>query len=55
MTDLQARLIAARSVRAVQDQERFARRLRSGDGIPAQRRADQDAPVALMLVAGASA
>jgi len=37
MTALQARLIAARAVRAAQEQADFARRLREGVDIPQQR------------------
>jgi hypothetical protein len=59
MTALQARLLAARSVRAAQAQEAFARRLRPGTGtgtdIPAQRSCDGDVAAPLVLVAGAGA
>jgi hypothetical protein len=56
MTALQARLLAARSVRAAQAQEAFARRLRPGtdvSAIPAQRTSDDDVAAPLVLVAGA--
>ena len=55
MTELQARLLAARSVRAAQAQEDFARRLRPGSGIPAQRSHEDDTPLTLTLLGGASA
>lgn len=58
MTALQARLLAARSVRAAQAQEAFARRLRPGtevSAIPAQRTSDDDVAAPLVLVAGAGA
>ena len=56
MTELQARLIAARAVRAAQAQEDFARRLRPGGGIPTQRSSDtDDAQAPLTLVTGVSA
>lgn len=41
MTALQARLFAARAVRAAQAQEELARRLRPEAGIPSQRRAER--------------
>jgi hypothetical protein len=57
MTSLQARLLAARSVRAAQAQETFARRLRPGGtvGIPAQRSSDEDVAAAPVLLSGAGA
>jgi hypothetical protein len=59
MTALQARLLAARSVRAAQAQETFARRLRPTGGtvaeIPAQRSSDEDVAASLVLLAGAGA
>lgn len=59
MTALQARLLAARSVRAAQAQETFARRLRPGGGtmadIPAQRSSDEDVVAPPVLLAGAGA
>lgn len=54
MNALQARLLAGRAVQAAQAQERFARRLRPANGIPAQRGPD-DEPVTLTLAVGASA
>lgn len=54
MSALQARLLAGRAVQAAQAQERFARRLRPADGIPAQRSADEDESVTLILAAGAT-
>jgi hypothetical protein len=49
MTALQARLIAARAVRAAQEQAEFAQRLRDGPHIPLQRVPDDD-PVPLRVV-----
>lgn len=40
MTELQARLVAARAVRAAQAQEEFARQLRPSREVPSQRRSD---------------
>lgn len=54
MNELEARLLAGRAVMAAQAQERFARRLRPTGDIPAQRGADDDEPVTLTLVAGAT-
>ena len=45
MTALQARLIAARAVRAAQAQAEFARRLREGVDIPQQRVPEDRAPL----------
>ena len=50
MTALQARLLAARSVRAVQAQEELARALRPAPEIPAQRHADDAATPTLSVV-----
>ena len=50
MTALQARLFAGRAVRAAQAQEEFARRLRPGADIPAQRGGDETATPPLTLV-----
>jgi hypothetical protein len=41
---LQARLLAARAVRAAQEQENFARQLRAADTLPRQRGAERPAP-----------
>lgn len=54
MNELQARLLAARSVRAAQAQEDFARRLRPGSGIPTQRSDEDDTTLTLTLVGGAA-
>jgi hypothetical protein len=54
MTALQARLIAARAVRAAQEQAEFAQRLRDGPQIPLQRVPD-DEPVLLHLVSQTAA
>lgn len=52
MTALQARLLAARAVKAAQEQERFARQLRphDGTGIPTQRDGEDTAAPALSVV-----
>jgi hypothetical protein len=54
MTTLQARLLAARSVRAAQAQENFARLLRPGGDIPSQR-AGEDTPAPTLTVVPATA
>jgi hypothetical protein len=43
---LQARLLAARAVRAAQEQEDFARQLRPADALPRQRSAERPMPPA---------
>ncbi len=50
MTALQARLFAGRAVRAAQAQEEFARRLRPGADIPAQRGGDEAPTPTLSVV-----
>ncbi|HEU4513316.1 MAG TPA: hypothetical protein VFR87_09445 [Nocardioidaceae bacterium] len=49
MTSLQARLLAARSVKAAQAQEHFARLLRPAADIPSQR-AGEETPVPTLTV-----
>lgn len=50
MTALQIRLFVARSIRAVHAQEEFARQLRPGADVPAQRPRERTASPRLTLV-----
>lgn len=48
MTALQARLLAARSVKAAQEQEQFARLLRPSPDFPSQRTTDGVPPLTVV-------